>query len=1129
MSVKSPRHAWRVLPVTVALLFCVHHVSAMAVDDSEPVMECFNGGKLVNGVCECGIYYTGDTCAERQCPHSNGGEGQYSILPTNDFKFCDSCNQKYYKGMNCQLCTSDASCSMYGGKGGSCNQQLTILGNEKNIQCSLDSEFFIHAMGDGRDIKAEIMLSCRTDDGKPFADSDSARCGFAIYRIEPHEEYIDPFFRCEARECKMSFGEENSGEEKKESRSQAVLRWCKSIGGWTLISLSLSFSIVGMFAKFIGPKNVRRATGTLTGLIVVSVVIYMVIMIVCMQPQVEEVVVYDCGKTECACAEDPPRQYQPLCSESKILSGILPNIKNGIKLKCSDVSGRCVLTLKDIDLFFQAECHASECLDEGLFPDNQDSTGHPSTKKRQRLLYILASIPILCIIGLISHFLYLRKQSKELAKRFILTFNVDMTAGANTANNLDESAGEGTSLLLGDPRQDDDDDNEEILSPDALLRLSHLTPEQQNELENTRRLTSSEIELTVSDLRYRLEKIRFASSEDSQAKTILHQVNFSIRSGGVLAIMGPSGAGKTTLLDLLAARAKGGTTSGALLLNGVELKGKTLQQYRNIIGYVSQEDTLLPALTVRQTITYAARLKLPAAFSTKLIKQIVEDMIQTLKLERCKDTLIGDGSQLRGISGGEKRRVSIAVELLANPRILFLDEPTSGLDATSAVRVVEAVVRLAKASPLRRYAPQYFAFNPIVIFSIHQPSHEIYRLFDKVLLLSQGMSVYCGQAEGAGGILENRVKHAFGPTRGDIPVMDAHANPAEYLMKLEEALDDSVRAELQSQDIRENIGQIASRQAFATPGGIGAETTRVSGAVILDATATYRVYYANVYQQMALLTSRSFASLLGSFHLIVCHATVTGLLALIMSFLYADQKLDLPGTLNRAGGVTFLLLVTAFVSLSCLELLLAERKLVVVEKENGYYSTFPYLFSKIVVDVLPLRVLPSVVLSCVLYFPMSFRTDSGNHFTWFVLVVASFSVCMTLSIMCIGSVAGSFGAAALISSVFILWNFVFGGLMVQAGTLPSVFKPFETASPFFLSFESLMVNELNGQSCMFSPTDESGKQSDIKIPIMCVQYIANIGLQPQRFSTDILQLLLYCFALVLMAWLLLATFTRIVR
>lgn len=84
--------------------------------------------------------------------------------------------------------------------------------------------------------------------------------------------------------------------------------------------------------------------------------------------------------------------------------------------------------------------------------------------------------------------------------------------------------------------------------------------------------------------------------------------------------------------------------------------------------------------------------------------------------------LIGDGSTIRGISGGEKRRVSIAVELLANPRILFLDEPTSGLDTISAVHVMEAVVALGKNSPLKKYAPHYFAFQPIVIFSIHQPS-----------------------------------------------------------------------------------------------------------------------------------------------------------------------------------------------------------------------------------------------------------------------------------------------------------------------------------------------------------------------------------------------------------------------
>ncbi|CCW68267.1 unnamed protein product [Phytomonas sp. Hart1] len=248
-----------------------------------------------------------------------------------------------------------------------------------------------------------------------------------------------------------------------------------------------------------------------------------------------------------------------------------------------------------------------------------------------------------------------------------------------------------------------------------------------------------------------------------------------------------------------------------------------------------------------------------------------------------------------------------------------------------------------------------------------------------------------------------------------------------------------------------------------------------------------------------------------------------------MCSLYKEQALDLSGALNREGSVTFLLLVTSFVSLSCLEHLIGERKLFIVERENGFYTTLPYFISKLVVDIFPLRIIPSVVLSSAIYFSMGFRTDSGDHFLWFILIITLFSVCMTLMVMCVGIVMESFGASALVSSVFILWFLVFGGALVQTETIPDYLKPFGSISPFFLSFESLMVNELDHQSCVFSPTDETGKKSSNSISIQCRQYLFNAGLKPARFSLDVMQLGLICFLLVLVAWVLLNTFTKLAR
>lgn len=1206
--------------------------SQFALSDARSIpplsMECHNGGTSSGEECVCPIYYTGDDCAQRQCPNSIGGDGPYRILPVNPTTmYCDDCDTADHKGLNCQLCQRDSACGVYGGPGASCNRDIAIRGDNKQYQCMLKNEYFVRLMGDGRNISADIMLNCSTDDGSAFARGDRGRCSMAIYRVEPNAEYVDPFFRCEASQCTMRHGivdkndDDDDGDDWEEaSLARRVFQRIRQIGQITLVGICGLVALLGLIARALGHRRLSRVTAVLGGMLTFFSVVYIALMVASMMPlEPQAIVVYECKKTRCACAEDPPARYKPICSKSDILDKkILPAIRNTIRITCLAGTGNCELTLTDLSLVFNADCQASECVDADRFPigpDGPDVDPNAPFWTRQRIMSLLFLGVLLSVAGVIVHWRFSVRRSTERAKEFLVLFNVSVGAeidgdGDSTPDGAEgDGDGEGGAagrregrlppcrvrsaaeaqedLRLGEspeaaaPRGggggygDDEDeeaaahnergrliqseshtsidgidggamvyDSRNNVRASVMRRASHLTREEQADVAGVRRLTRSVLELSVVNLRYALAGSCLSDQADYDDRVILNNINFSVRSGEVLAIMGTSGAGKTTLLDLLSARAKSGYTRGNILLNRTPIytTGARSREYRNIIGYVSQEDTLLPALTVRQTIEYAARLKLPTAFSRRTIKRIVNRMIAVLKLTSCEHTVVGNNDGVRGISGGEKRRVSIAVELLANPRILFLDEPTSGLDAVSAKRVVEAVVELAKDSPMRHYAPHYFAFRPIVIFSIHQPSVEIYDLFDQILLLSRGVSVYCGRAHDAPAVLERRVTESFGHTRA-IPRKDDHHNPAEYLMKLEEILDDNVRAELQEEDVRErtqraelqqrqsNSAPLSSTRDSAGPSSVASrlEEITVSGDELLATTASFNIYYADIYQQLALLTSRAVTSLMGSFHLVACHALVVVCLASLMAFLYQEQALDLPGFMNRVGCFSFLLLVTSFVSLSCLEQLILERKLFNVERENGFYSTFPYLFSKLFVDVFPLRILPAVVLTSVIYFPMGFRVDSGIHFCWFILITVLFSVCMTLMVMCIGIVTGTFGAAALASSVFILWNFVFGGALVQTETIPWYLRVFSNVSPFFLAYESLMVNELNGQACVFSPTDETGAKSDVEIDIMCTQYLANAGLKPDRFGPDVMQLGVYCFVFAGLAWLLLATCTRLVR
>ncbi|KAL2329214.1 hypothetical protein Fmac_022641 [Flemingia macrophylla] len=214
-------------------------------------------------------------------------------------------------------------------------------------------------------------------------------------------------------------------------------------------------------------------------------------------------------------------------------------------------------------------------------------------------------------------------------------------------------------------------------------------------------------------------------------KRLLNGLNGYAEPGRIMAIMGPSGSGKSTLLDSLAGRlSKNVVMTGNVLLNG---KKKGLGY--GVVAYVTQEDVLLGTLTVKETISYSAHLRLPTSMSKEEVDSIINGTIIEMGLQDCADRLIGNW-HLRGISGGEKKRLSIALEILTRPRLLFLDEPTSGLDSASAFFVVQTLRNVARD-------------GRTVISSIHQPSSEVFALFDDLFLLSGGETVYFGETKSA--------------------------------------------------------------------------------------------------------------------------------------------------------------------------------------------------------------------------------------------------------------------------------------------------------------------------------------------------------------------------------------------
>ncbi|RLN45006.1 hypothetical protein BBO99_00009508 [Phytophthora kernoviae] len=239
-------------------------------------------------------------------------------------------------------------------------------------------------------------------------------------------------------------------------------------------------------------------------------------------------------------------------------------------------------------------------------------------------------------------------------------------------------------------------------------------------------------------------------------KVILDRVSGRSAPGELTAIMGPSGSGKTTLVDLLADRISSGDMTGSIELNGAERVTKT---FRAVTSYVAQEDTLLGSFTVVETMRMAAKLSLPNSVMMTDIHSRVESVLDAMGLNASRNTLVGDIFR-KGLSGGQKRRLSIAIELLSNPSVLILDEPTSGLDSSSAHNVMKFILKLCKE-------------GKTVLCTIHQPSSLVYDMFSNVIVLSEGQTVYCGSRS-------YMIPH-FSSIGFDCP---KYMNPAEFFVNL---------------------------------------------------------------------------------------------------------------------------------------------------------------------------------------------------------------------------------------------------------------------------------------------------------------------------------------------------------
>lgn len=231
------------------------------------------------------------------------------------------------------------------------------------------------------------------------------------------------------------------------------------------------------------------------------------------------------------------------------------------------------------------------------------------------------------------------------------------------------------------------------------------------------------------DILLQAENLRVEVENGTEVKRILNGVTFTVYPTEFVGLMGPSGAGKTTLLNALIGYTR--PTYGRTLLNGDELISH-YDRYRGAIGYVPQEDIIHHQLTVFEALYYTARLRLPPDTTDAEISRRIDQVLASLEITETRNVLIGSPEK-KGISGGQRKRVNLAMELLTNPSLLCLDEPTSGLASEDALNVMRLLRQLADR-------------GKTILLTIHQPSLQAYRLMDNTLYLADGEQVYYGPA-----------------------------------------------------------------------------------------------------------------------------------------------------------------------------------------------------------------------------------------------------------------------------------------------------------------------------------------------------------------------------------------------
>ncbi|KAJ2004951.1 hypothetical protein H4R26_002223 [Coemansia thaxteri] len=585
-------------------------------------------------------------------------------------------------------------------------------------------------------------------------------------------------------------------------------------------------------------------------------------------------------------------------------------------------------------------------------------------------------------------------------------------------------------------------------------------------------------------------------------RRILHDISGDIYPGELVAIMGSSGAGKTTLLNVLAGRVQGGRLCGDIKFNGATRVPHT---FKRMLAFVEQDDLMFSLLSVEETLLASAQLRLSnERYADSDKRSRVETVLRQLRLTHVKDTKIG-GYGMRGVSGGERKRVSIGMELVTDPSILVLDEPSSGLDSSSAEMVVELTKEMARQR------------NLCTLMTIHQPSAEMVAKFDKLILLSQGKLVYMGPASQALSYFENQ------------GYPSTNSNPANFfidLMTVDFASDEAMRkSEQRVQALVDYFANYRKRCTIENDQNTHQHTQLSSHKSIASTLATSRIMpqqqsvaldyspskgshgsmYDGCSEKRAAAADTNYAYItnditnevagmtcyeappmngwLGETRILLKRdwilstrnmSLVYGIIGecvvnlLFLGFVFFQLGKDQPSVQNRIGALFSLTVQCTFpVIIPVMTVIMTSRDVLMRERSGGTYRMTSYFFAKSL-SFFPLVIVPYVFMYTGAYLISHLQYDAAKFFIGLANLAAilfaslGFSFAMSMAVR-------SLEVAHIITPVSLGTLMLFAGNMANAKAITPVLRWLKYVCIYYYAYSGFVQNEFGGLEFTCSP------------------------------------------------------------